>query len=293
MKNRQAIASTADRLAGRMRDVCDYIVRNRTRRHTLKALAARASMSPFHFQRSFKRIVGVTPREFIDGERLKDLKSKLRGQATVTQAIYDSGFGSASRVYERVDSRLGMTPREYRAGGAGVEISHAAADSALGRMLIGATDRGICFLQFGASDAVLLEALAAEYPRATLRAMPASQRDAFDTWMQELARRIEGDAAGANLPLDVRGTSFQLKVWKTLLGIPRGAVASYAEIARAVGNPRATRAVANACAANRIAILIPCHRVIRGDGTLGGYRWGVARKRALLDRERAGETRTR
>lgn len=270
-----------------MRKVCELIEREPTRKHTLKALAASAAMSPFHFQRSFKRFVGVTPKEFMDGARLRTLKSKLRADANVTTAIYDSGFGSASRVYERVDSRLGMTPKQYRAGGEGIEISYAAAATALGRMLIGATDRGICFLQFGRSDETLRASLAAEYPQATLTPMSAGQRDAFDAWMSELARRIEGESSGEDLPLDVQGTAFQLKVWKTLLDIPRGAVASYAEIAREVGNPRAVRAVANACASNRIAILIPCHRVIRGDGTLGGYRWGLERKRTLLDRERA------
>jgi AraC family transcriptional regulator of adaptative response/methylated-DNA-[protein]-cysteine methyltransferase len=289
MKTRHTHSDTTGRLAQRMRAVCDFVTRDPARKHTLKALAARASMSPFHFQRSFKRIVGVTPKEFIDGQRLRSLKSKLRGQANVTQAIYEAGFGSASRVYERVDSRLGMTPKQYRAGGAGVGISHASADTALGRMLIGATDRGICFLQFGTSDAELRAALAAEYPGATLQPMPEAQRGAFDAWMRELARRIEGDAGGAQLPLDVRGTSFQLKVWKALLAIPRGAVLSYTEVAREIGSPRAVRAVANACASNRIAILIPCHRVIRGDGALGGYRWGLERKRALLDRERAKE----
>ncbi len=289
MKTRNTSSDTTGRLAQRMREVCDFITRDPARKHTLRALAARASMSPFHFQRSFKRIVGVTPKEFMDGERLRSLKSKLRGQANVTQAIYEAGFGSVSRVYERVDSRLGMTPKQYRAGGAGVEISHAGADSALGHMLIGATDRGICFLQFGESNAELVKALATEYPGATLKPMSAGQRGAFDAWMRELARRIEGDASGADLPLDVRGTSFQLKVWKALLRIPRGVVLSYSEVARSVGSPRAVRAVANACASNRIAILIPCHRVIRGDGTLGGYRWGLERKRALLDRERSTE----
>ncbi len=289
MKTPEPRTGTADRIAERMRKVCEFIEREPTRKHTLKALAAHVAMSPFHFQRSFKRVVGVSPKEFMDGMRLRTLKSKLRADANVTAAIYDSGFGSASRVYERVDSRLGMTPKQYRAGGAGVEISYAAAATALGRMLIGATDRGICFLQFARTDEALRTSLAAEYPRATLKPMSAGQRDPFDAWMRELARRIEGESAGESLPLDVQGTAFQLKVWKTLLDIPRGAVASYAEIAREVGNPRAVRAVANACASNRIAVLIPCHRVIRGDGTLGGYRWGLERKRTLLDRERAAK----
>jgi AraC family transcriptional regulator of adaptative response/methylated-DNA-[protein]-cysteine methyltransferase len=292
MKTQHPNAVSSERIAERMRRLCEYIAQNPERKLTLKALAARASMSPFHFQRSFKRIVGVTPKEYIEAERLRSLKTRLRGPVNVTQAIYDAGFGSASRVYERVDTRLGMTPRQYRRGGAGVEISYAGAGTALGRMLIGATDRGVCFLQFGDSEDKLRAALADEYPQAALMPMSASQRGDFDAWMRELARRIEGGAAGVELPLDVRGTAFQLKVWKALLEIPRGAVASYGEIARQVGEPRAVRAVANACASNRIAILIPCHRVIRGDGSLGGYRWGLARKRALIDRERAASAQS-
>jgi AraC family transcriptional regulator of adaptative response/methylated-DNA-[protein]-cysteine methyltransferase len=287
MKTQSQNTDGSERIAERMRRLCDFIARNPEQKHTLKALAARAAMSPFHFQRSFKRIVGVTPKEYIEAERLRSLKARLRGTANVTQAIYDAGFGSASRVYERIDTRLGMTPKQYRRGGEGVEISYASADTALGRMMIGATDRGVCFVQFGDSDEALRKALAGEYPRAALMPMSADRRADFDEWMRELARRIEGGSAAVGLPLDIRGTAFQLKVWKALLEIPRGAVASYAEIARQVGEPRAVRAVANACASNRIAILIPCHRVIRGDGSLGGYRWGLARKRALIDRERA------
>lgn len=281
-----------ERLATRMRELCEYVAREPERRHTLKSLAARAALSPFHFQRSFKRIVGVTPKEFIDGARLRALKSRLRDRGQVTDAIYESGFGSASRVYERADTRLGMTPREYRTGGEGVGISYATTDTALGRMMIGATDRGICFLQFAATDAALLRSLESEYPRAQRKPMAASQSGVFGEWMAELARRIEGESAGDVLPLDIRGTAFQLKVWKALLEIPRGAVASYSEVAAEIGSPRAVRAVANACASNRVAILIPCHRVIRGDGSLGGYRWGLDRKRTLLDRERGG-ARTR
>jgi AraC family transcriptional regulator of adaptative response/methylated-DNA-[protein]-cysteine methyltransferase len=287
MKTHQPKADTADRTRERIRRICELITRHPTRKHTLKALAAAAAMSPFHFQRTFKNVVGVTPKEYMEGERMRSLKSSLRGTASVTQAIYDAGFGSPSRVYERIDTRLGMTPRQYRTGGKGVGISYASAPTALGCVLIGATDRGICFLQFGASEEALCRILAREYPNAELSPMPRNQRGDFDAWMGELARRLEGDPAGGDLPLDISGTAFQLKVWKALLAIPRGALASYGEIAREIGAPRAVRAVASACAANRIAVLVPCHRVIRGDGALGGYRWGVARKRTLLDRERA------
>lgn len=278
---------TSPRAEAAIRRLCDLIAKDPTRRHTLKALAAEAAMSPFHLQRSFKKLIGVTPKEFMESERLRALKSGLRRTASVTQAIYDAGFGSASRVYERVDTRLGMTPKQYRAGGAGVEISYASGATQLGLVMIGATDRGICFLQFGSSEKTLLKMLGEEYPGARIAPMAAERRAAFDAWMQVLAQRMEGDVTHGPLPLDIRGSAFQLKVWKTLLAIPRGAVASYGEIARRVGAPRAVRAVASACAANRIAILVPCHRVIRGDGGLGGYRWGLARKRTLLDRERA------
>jgi AraC family transcriptional regulator of adaptative response/methylated-DNA-[protein]-cysteine methyltransferase len=290
MKAQQPKSDAAVRTRERIRRICEFIARHPTRKHTLKVLAAAAAMSPFHFQRSFKSVVGVTPKEYIEAERLRSLKLGLREAASVTQAIYAAGFGSASRVYERIDTRLGMTPRQYRTGGAGVGISYASARTALGCVLIGATDRGICFLQFGASEEALRRILAGEYPNAQLSPMPQSQLGAFDAWMREVTRRIEGDSAPPDLPLDISGTAFQLKVWKALLAIPRGAVASYGEIARQVGAPRAVRAVANACAANRIAVLVPCHRVIRGDGALGGYRWGVARKRTLLDRERAASS---
>jgi AraC family transcriptional regulator of adaptative response/methylated-DNA-[protein]-cysteine methyltransferase len=286
MKTHHPKAKTIARARERIRKVCEFIARHPTRKHTLKELAREAALSPFHFQRSFKRVVGVTPKEYIEAARLRSLKSGLRRTASVTQAIYDAGFGSASRVYERIDTRLGMTPRQYRAGGAGVEVSYACAQTALGCVLIGATDRGICFLQFGTAEEALRRVLAREYPNADLKPMSQDQRGAFDDWMRELTHRIEGDSTPGDVPLDVNGTAFQLKVWKTLLDIPRGAVASYGEIARRVGKPRAVRAVANACARNRIAILVPCHRVIRGDGSLGGYRWGIARKRTLLDRER-------
>jgi AraC family transcriptional regulator of adaptative response/methylated-DNA-[protein]-cysteine methyltransferase len=290
MKTQYPKADATVRAAERILKIRDLIAEEPARKYTLKALASMAAMSPFHFQRSFKRVVGVTPKDFIEAERLRTLKSGLRGASSVTDAIYRAGFGSSSRVYERVDTRLGMTPGQYRSGGAGIQISYGSAETALGCVLIGATDRGICFVQFGNSAAALLTALKSEYPRASLTPMPDSQRQPFDDWMRLLAQRIEGAQTAADLPLDIQGTQFQLKVWKALLRIPPGAVASYGEIARRIGRPRAVRAVASACAANRIAVLIPCHRVIRGDGSLGGYRWGLARKRALLDRERGARS---
>ena len=219
------------------------------------------------------------------------LRRELRNAPSISDAIYGAGYGSGSRVYEHVDARLGMTPAQYRAHGAGVAVSWAAGDSALGRLLIGATDRGICFLQFGEDDASLHEALAREYPHAVLREMPAARRAEFTAWMRALSDYLTGEATKITLPLDPHGTAFQLKVWKALQRIPYGEVASYAEVARGIGAPTATRAVASACARNAIALAIPCHRVIRGDGSLGGYRWGEARKRTLLDCERGTRAR--
>ena len=253
----------------------------------LAELARRAGMSPYTLQRRFKSHVGVTPKEYQEAHRLKVLKQELRTAPSVTDAIYGAGYGSGSRVYERVDTRLGMTPAQYRARGAGVAISYAAGGSPLGRILLGATDRGICFLQFGDDDAALTDALAREYPAATLTPMPDARRAEFESWMRALSDYLAGEAMRVALPLDPHGTAFQLKVWKALQEIPYGEVASYAEVARRIGAPRATRAVASACARNAIALAIPCHRVIRGDGALGGYRWGEARKRTLIDRERA------
>lgn len=253
---------------------------------TLTRLGERAGLSPFQVHRLFKTFLGVTPKDYIDQRRLQELKRRLRAAPSVTAAIYDAGFESASAVYGRLDLQLGMTPGRYRRGGAGVAISFALGDTPLGRVLIGATDRGVCCLQFGDSDLELLEQLAAEYPNAAIEPMPDDGREPFAAWMQALAAYLSGSRPRTELPLDIRGTAFQKRVWDFLRRIPAGEVMSYAEVAQAIGAPRAARAVAGACAANRIGLLVPCHRVIRGDGSLGGYRWGLARKRALLDMER-------
>jgi AraC family transcriptional regulator of adaptative response/methylated-DNA-[protein]-cysteine methyltransferase len=245
-------------------------------------------MSKFHLQRSFKAVMGVTPKQFMDACRLGVLKAQLQTDGRVTDAIYEAGFGSGSRVYEKVDTHLGMTPAQYRARGAGVVISWAATDSALGRMMIGATDRGVCFVQFADSDKELLGMLAAEYPAAVIQAMGEERAGLFQGWMDELRRHLAGGSPDLHLPLDLRATAFQWKVWRFLQGIPYGEVRSYGEVAVGVGQPKAARAVAGACAVNRVALVIPCHRVIRGSGNLAGFKWGLERKRALLDVERAG-----
>jgi AraC family transcriptional regulator of adaptative response/methylated-DNA-[protein]-cysteine methyltransferase len=254
-------------------------------RITLAQLAKRAGISRFHLQRKFKAQVGVTPKQYLEGIRMTTLKEELRHARDVTEAVYEAGFGSASRVYERADTRLGMTPKQYREGGRGVRITWAAVDSPLGLMMIGATDRGICSLQFGDSREELLNGLRKEYPAAALEPMAEPASPEFQSWMAGLMEYLKtGRSAGA--PADVHGTAFQMKVWNYLQGIPRGQVQSYTEVAAGIGEPNAARAVARACATNRVAILIPCHRVIRGDGELGGYRWGMGRKRALLELER-------
>ncbi len=271
----------------RMLALCRYIEENAGESLTLEHLGSEAGMSPAHLQRTFKAVVGVSPKQYLDNCRLQSFKASLRkGEGDVTGAIFDAGFGSLSRLYEKVDTHLGMTPMEYRAGGRGLEITYAAARTALGWLVLGATDRGLCFLQFGENERELVETLRKEYPAATLRAMPDPQPERFVNWMTALNRHLEGQAPDLHLPVHVRGTAFQMKVWRYLQSIPPGSVESYQEVAKAIGQPTAARAVARACASNVVALAIPCHRVIRGTGALGGYRWGLERKRVLLDRER-------
>lgn len=271
----------------RMQKLCRYIESHPHEPLTLRALSRLTHLSPFHLQRSFKSVVGVTPKQYAEACRMKSLKQKLRGGRTVTEAVYDAGFGSGSRVYERVDTRLGMTPRQYRKGGAGVEISYASSPTPLGTMMIAATDRGLCSLQFGEGEAKLRAQLASEYPAAKISPMPPQRKGQFAEWMRALSEYLAGSTTTLDLPLDVRGTAFQMKVWSYLQRIPYGEVQSYSEVAAGIGRPRAVRAVGTACARNEVALVIPCHRVIRGDGGLGGYRWGLHRKRALIERERA------
>ncbi|MDQ6700263.1 MAG: bifunctional DNA-binding transcriptional regulator/O6-methylguanine-DNA methyltransferase Ada [Acidobacteriota bacterium] len=272
----------------KFREVCTFIRRNLEDRGALKleSLSRRFDLSRFHFQRTFKNIVGVTPRQYVEALRMQILKEDLRTSSSVTDAIYSAGFGSSSRVYGRADASLGMTPKEYRSGGRDVEISYVTAATPLGLMMLGATDRGLCFLEFGSSQDELLECLRQEYPESALVPMQDPYSAEFTEWMQALSSYLEGECALAQMPLALHGTAFQLKVWTYLQTIPAGSVQSYSEVAEAIGHPRAVRAVAGACAANRIALAIPCHRVIRGDGGLGGYRWGMDRKRILLDNER-------
>jgi AraC family transcriptional regulator of adaptative response/methylated-DNA-[protein]-cysteine methyltransferase len=291
LRCRPRAAAGPDPTAERIRQVCRYIEERSDEPLKLGDLATQARMSPAHFHRTFKAAVGLSPKQYLDATRLGKLKKGLRESADVTQAVYGAGYGSSSRVYERVDTRLGMTPNQYRQGGRNVMITYATIETALGLILIGATDRGLCFLQFGDTRGGLLAMLEKEYPSARLEAMSKPYPSEFQKWAEALNGYLAGTHPRLDIPLDIRATVFQIRVWNYLQSIPYGEVQSYGEVATGIGSPKATRAVARACATNAVALVIPCHRVIRGTGELGGYRWGLARKRTLIDRERAGKAK--
>jgi AraC family transcriptional regulator of adaptative response/methylated-DNA-[protein]-cysteine methyltransferase len=272
-----------------IRDVCRFVEHHSDEALTLAELAERAAMSRFHFARTFRALVGVTPKQYLSTVRLRKLKEGLGRAESIDRAALDAGYGSTSRVYERAASHLGMTPAQYRRGGHGVSISHACLATPLGAMLIGATDRGICFVGFGDTADELQQRLRAEYPQARIEPMREPYHPDFRAWVAAITRHLSENGAQPDLPLDIAATAFQLRVWRYLQTIPPGEVRSYGEIASAIGEPSASRAVAQACAHNPAAVLIPCHRVIRGSGELGGYRWGIERKRALIDRERRSQ----
>jgi AraC family transcriptional regulator of adaptative response/methylated-DNA-[protein]-cysteine methyltransferase len=275
-----------DRSTERIRKVCRYMDTHTDEPLKLGDLASIAGMSSFHFQRTFKSKTRLTPKQYLDAKRVEKLKEELKRSGEVTQAMYEAGYGSPSRVYERANFHLGMTPNQYRQGGKGLAIAYATISSSFGKIMIGATDRGICFLQFGESRELLLDMLRKEYPSALLAPMKEPYHPDFEKWVELLEGYMAGTETNLRLPLDLKATVFQMKVWNYLQSIPYGDVQSYGEVAAAIGNPKATRAVAHACASNRVALVIPCHRVIRGTGELGGYRWGLARKRVLIDQER-------
>ncbi|MEP6990348.1 MAG: methylated-DNA--[protein]-cysteine S-methyltransferase [bacterium] len=249
----------------------------------LARLAREAGVSAAHLQRTFTSVVGLSPRQYQEQRRLGTLKSALRDGRTVSSATYEAGFASGRRVYDAADDALGMTPGAYRRGGPGITIHYTAVPTSLGTLLVAVTERGICSASLGDDEATLVRALRAEYPAALLE----RSADASDRLVDAVVAHVEGRAAGEALPVDVRATSFQWQVWRALQRIPEGVTRSYQAIAAELGRPTAARAVARACASNRVAVLIPCHRVVRGDGGLGGYRWGIARKAALLAREGA------
>lgn len=250
----------------------------------LAGLAAAAGLSPFHFHRVFKDLTGVTPRGYAQRLRAERAKAALSASPSVTDAIYDAGYSSSSRFYERAAGELGMTPTAWRNGGAGAEIRFAVGECWLGAVLVAATANGVCAIKLGSDPDALLRDLQDRFPRATLVGADAG----FEQLVARVVALVEQPGSGRDLPLDVRGTAFQQRVWQALRDIPPGSTATYGEIAARIGRPAAVRAVARACAENPLAVAIPCHRVVRGDGALAGYRWGIERKRALLDREAKG-----
>jgi len=258
-------------------------------RLTLGRLSVLAGMSPYQLDRAFRKIMGITPRQYADAQRLRRVKSRMKKGDNVTTALYDAGYGSASRLYERVPSHLGMTPAVYRRGGAGMRIEYTITGSPLGRLLVGATPRGVSAVYLGASDALLRSALHKEYPRAEL--VPAGKGrkprrgGSLAGWVEEIVGHLRGQQPHLDLPTDVQATAFQQRVWKELRRIPYGGTRTYKEVARAIGRAKAIRAVARACATNPVSVVVPCHRVVRDDGNLAGYRWGIDRKRALLAAE--------
>ena len=248
----------------------------------LDALAARVRLAPHRLQRAFKRVTGITPRQYQEACRMRSLRSRLRDGHGITRAMFDSGMSSTSRLYERAPQQLGMTPAAYQRGAPGLRVGYAVVDSPLGRLLVAATARGICMVSLGSSDAELERALAREFPGAER----ARDDAALTPWVHVIVQHLRGEEPHLELPLDVRATAFQRRVWQALQKIPYGATRTYSAVAKSIGAPTAVRAVARACATNPASIVIPCHRVIREDGGLGGYRWGLERKRALLRQER-------
>jgi AraC family transcriptional regulator of adaptative response/methylated-DNA-[protein]-cysteine methyltransferase len=250
---------------------------------TLGQLADAAGMSPFHFHRVFRAATGLTPAEYGRARRAERLRDGLPAAPSVTAAIYEAGYGSPGAVY-RGEAPMGMAPAAYRAGAAGEQVRYAVAGSHLGPLLVAATARGVCAIEFGAGEDELAARLRARFPRAAIE--PGGPELAAT--VAAVLALVEAPAAGHDLPLDIQGTAFQRRVWAALAAIPAGSTASYAEVAERIGQPGAARAVAQACGANRLAVAVPCHRVVRGDGDLSGYRWGAERKRELLKREREG-----
>ena len=275
----------SERETERIQQICRTIESYSDETLSLETLAKQAGLSPTHFQKRFKAIIGISPRQYQENCRLEKMKTELRGGSDVSTAIYAAGFGSGSRVYEKLDTRLGMTPRQYRNGGKGLTISYGTTSTAFGLLMMAATDRGLCFVQFGETKQHMLEALKAEFPLAEISEMVTEHHSQFDAWMAALKAHLAGERQSIELPLDIQGTAFQMKVWDYLQKIPYGQKRTYTEVAHAIGHPKAVRAVGSACGANNVAIVIPCHRVLRGSGALGGYRWGLEVKHALIDQE--------
>ena len=259
---------------------------NSTEGETIKLneLAAHVGVSAFHLQRTFKRVMGTSPRQYLAARRFGNFKDLVRKGNSVTNALYESGFNSSSRLYERASEELGMTPASYSRGGRGVNINYTTAASPMGRLLVAMTERGVCAVKMADSDAKLEAELREEFPQAQIKRADSALRDP----LQKILNHLSQNEPRLDLPLDIRATAFQLQVWQKLREIPYGQTASYSDVAKALGKPGAVRAVGRACATNPVALVIPCHRVVKEDKSLGGYRWGLERKRKLLEKERAG-----
>jgi AraC family transcriptional regulator, regulatory protein of adaptative response / methylated-DNA-[protein]-cysteine methyltransferase len=270
--------------AAMVKRVCRYIEQHLDEPVTLETLGEVFGKSPFHLQRTFKKALGITPKAYADSCRMSSLKRNLQAGKNVTSALYEAGYSSSSRLYERTASQLGMTPDKYRRGAIAANIRYTFTDSPLGRMLVAATEKGICAIQFADTDEELTEGLKREFPFANRMRDDETLR----AWTVQLLSQMTGHKLSRSLPLDIQATAFQKRVWAHLQALPFGTTQSYGQVAKAIGRPTAARAVARACASNRIAFAIPCHRVVRDDGKMGGYRWGIERKRTLLQMEQEG-----
>jgi AraC family transcriptional regulator of adaptative response/methylated-DNA-[protein]-cysteine methyltransferase len=265
-----------------VQNVCRYLDATDSDEVKLSDMAMQAGVSVFHLQRTFKNIIGVSPRQYLAGRRFGDFKSRVRKGSTVTNALYDSGFNSSSRLYEQAANELGMTPATYSRAGKGMHISYTIIDSPLGRLLVARTERGVCSVAMGDRDPQLIKALQEEFSEAKI------ERDekALHETVRVVLNHLNAKQPHLDLPLDIRATAFQRQVWEKLRSIPYGATLSYGDVAKSLGKPGAVRAVGRACATNPVALVIPCHRVVREDRSLGGYRWGIERKQKLLDQEK-------
>ena len=264
----------------RVIEVARYIEQHADENLSLAMLAAEFDLSPTVLQKSFKAAIGISPKAFQQGVRQERFKSLLKRGQSVTDAVFEAGYGSVSRVYERSGEQLGMSPKTYREGATQETISYYCSATSVGELMIGATDKGVCFSMFGSDEALLKQALQQEFPKAELVA--AKTNSQLELWYQAIDKHLKGSGPLPDIPLDVRGTAFQIKVWTFLKSIAVGDTVSYTDVACGIDQPSAARSAATACGKNRIALLIPCHRVLRGDGSMGGFRWGIERKRRLL-----------